>query len=340
VSGLYGTYHLPGAPNDGQSLWNMACATGRCGISSSYYYSGYRPYKNYGVLNVVQHGSYSNYNGMVAALQKQTGRYTFLANYTWSKVMGIRDGQTDNGNGTGTMVDPFNLRNNYGPLAYDHTHIFNTAYVLHLPGTHSNSLLNTLTNGWDLSGDVQIQSGAPLQPNTQGNLNTTWGYSASSAKGNNLQPSNTYYLGTNAVVLMPYLTCDPRGTTGGASFNPNCFETPTTLGKNGPSIWPYIHGPKYDNSDLAVARSFKVTERQNIQFRASAFDFMNHALPQFSLASDVNLSMGCNSSTQDTQAPTCDGGGANTNNGYHGTTGKPAFETGRRVMEVSLKYNF
>ena len=85
-------------------------------------------------LNVVQHGSYSNYHGMVVALQKQTGRASFLVNYTWSKVLGIRDGQTDNGAGDGTMVNPFNLRANYGPLAYDHTHIFNAAYVIHLPG--------------------------------------------------------------------------------------------------------------------------------------------------------------------------------------------------------------
>ncbi|HVW78141.1 MAG TPA: carboxypeptidase regulatory-like domain-containing protein [Alloacidobacterium sp.] len=340
VGGLYGTYHLTGAPNDGQNLWDMSCATGRCGVSSSDYYSGYRPYKNYGVLNVIQHGSYSNYNGMVLALQKQTGRYTLLANYTWSKVMGIRDGQSDNGSGDGTMIDPFNLRANYGPLAYDHTHIFNTAYVLHLPGTHSTALMNALTNGWDLSGDVQVQSGAPIQPNTSGTLNVSWGYSASSAKGNNLQPSNTYLLGTNAVVLVPYLSCDPRGTQGKGYFNPNCFETPTTMGQNGPAVWPYIHGPAYSNADLAVARNFKITERQNILFRASAFNFLNHPLPTFGLGSDLNLSMSCNSSTQDSLTPTCDGGGRNTNNGTHGTTGSPAYETGRRVVEVALKYSF
>jgi hypothetical protein len=334
VGAFYGTYHLAGAPNDGQNLWDMACANGRCGVSGSYYYSGYRPYKNYGVLNVVQHGSYSNYNGMVVALQKQSGRYNFLLNYTFSKVMGIRDGQTNNGAGDGTMIDPFNLRANYGPLAYDHTHIFNTAYVFHLPGTNGNGFVKALTTGWDLSGDVQAQSGAPIQPNTSGTLNVSYGTTSG------INANNSYYLGTNAIVMMPYLTCDPRATRGGASFNPNCFETPTTLGKNGPTVWPYIHGPKYINSDLSFARNFKVTERQNIQFRASAFNFMNHALPQFGLASDQNLALPCNSSTLSSVTPTCDLGGTNTNNGLHGTTGKPAYEYGRRVVEVALKYSF
>jgi hypothetical protein len=35
--------------------------------------------------------------------------------------------------------------------------------------------------------------------------------------------------------------------------------------------------------------------------------------------------------------PTCDQGGTNVN---PQTTGRPYYETGRRVVEVALKYNF
>jgi hypothetical protein len=329
VGAMWGTYNLPGAPNNGQNLWQMSCATGHCATSGAPYYPGYRPYKDYGVLNVVQHGSYSNYNGMVVALQKQTGRATFLLNYTWSKVLGIRDGQSDNGNGDGAMVNPYSLRANYGPLAYDHSHIFNAAYVIHLPGASlQNRFVKEFTNGWDLSGDTQVQSGAPIQPNTGGNLNAQWTGSA----------GNNYYLGTPSEPLLPYLTCDPRATTvKGQRFNPACFQTPTTLGVNGPAVWPDITGPKFFNSDLAMAKSFKVHESQNIQFRASAFNFLNHPLPQFGLGSDVNLQMTCNSTNQGSTTPTCNAGGFNTNNQ---TTGRPFYQTGRRVIEVALKYNF
>jgi hypothetical protein len=74
-----------------------------------------------------------------------------------------------------------------------------------------------------------------------------------------------------------------------------------------------------------------------IQFRASAFNFINHALPQFGLGSDINLHLGCGSTTQDSLTPTCNEGGTNVN---PQTTGKPYYETGRRVIEVALKYNF
>jgi hypothetical protein len=334
--GLWGTYSLAGAPNDGQNLWQMACAAGHCGTSSSDYFSGYRPYKDYGVLNVVQHGSYSNYNGLVAALQKQTGRATFLANYTWSKVLGIRDGQTDNGGGDGTTINPFNLRDNYGPLAYDHTHIFNLAYVIHLPGVHGGSnWLRSSSSGWDFSGDAQVQSGAPIQPNTSGEMNIAWNKSSSSGAGNNVTPGNNYYLGTNARVLMPVLSCNPL--EGGKNFNVSCFNTPAALGQTGQSVWPDIHGPKFFNTDIALAKSFPVHEAQNIQFRASSFNFLNHPLSQFGLSDDINLTMACNSTTQDTATSSCDQGGKNANTD---TTGSPFYKAGCRVIEVSLKYNF
>src|SRR5581483_10818145 len=245
VNSLYGTDSITG-----MNYWQQSCAAGSCVSSQSQYYNFYRPYANYGVLNLVRHGSYSNYNGMVAALQKQTGRATFLLNYTFSKVMGIRDGQTNNGGGDGSTIDPFHERANYGPLAYDRTHLFNAAYYIQLPGLHdANSFVKQFVNGWQLSGDTQAQSGTPLQPNTQGTMNVTW---ESSAKG--ASASNTYLLGTNAVVLSPYLKCDPRAG-GGKYFNVGCFQTPSQLGVNGPAVWPYIKGPAFFVSDLAMSIS-------------------------------------------------------------------------------------
>ncbi len=85
VGAFYGTNRLTGI-----NYWQQSCAAGNCAPPSSDKYNGYRPYANYGVLNLVQHGSYSNYNGLVAALQKQTGMASFLINYTFSKVMGSR----------------------------------------------------------------------------------------------------------------------------------------------------------------------------------------------------------------------------------------------------------
>jgi hypothetical protein len=327
VGAFFGTDSLTGV-----NYWQQSCNQGTCTVPNSTYYNGYRPYYNYGVLNVIRHGSYSNYNGMVVALQKQSGPVTFLLNYTWSKVMGIRDGQSDNGNGDGTTVNPFDIRANYGPLAYDRTNLFNAAYVINLPGLHHGyRMLRSAISGWQLSGDTQAQSGTPIQPNTGGDLNATYESNANGAAA-----SNAYVLGTTAVVLTPYLACDPR-YGGGKYFNANCFETPYRQGVNGPSVMPYIKGPAFFVSDLGLFKNFHTIGTQNLQFRVTAFNFLNHPLPQLGEGADVDLHMTCNQSSASAQG--CNLGGSNDNSTTNGDAEYKAANQ-NRVLELAVKYIF
>jgi hypothetical protein len=93
---------------------------------------------------------------------------------------------------------------------------------------------------------------------------------------------------------------------------------------NGPAVFPTIKGPAFLDSDLGAYKNFAIKDKQNIQFRLTAFNFLNLPLPQFGLGSDVNLLLtGTN--------------GANTN---PATTGTPQYEIGRRVVEITAKYVF
>jgi hypothetical protein len=280
----------------------------------------YRSYHNYQTMLLTSHGSYQNYNALVATWNKQSGRATFMLNYTFGKVLGIRDGETDNGSGNGPAMDPWNLRSNYGPLAYDHTHIFNAAYLVNLPSpVHSGVLLEGLLNGWTISGITQLQSGAPIQPNTGGNLNLT------TAGGLN----SLMWLGTDSENLRPVLTCDPSANLKpGQYFNPNCFAL-GPQGTNGPVVWPYIRGPRYFNSDLSIHKTFRYKERHSFEFRAAAFNFLNHPLKTFNVngaASDLSLLFA---------SPV-----AGTTNSNSVTTGSPEHTTGYRIGLLSLKYRF
>jgi hypothetical protein len=284
----------------------------------------YRPYPNYSGITLQSHGSYSNYNAFIATWQKQSGRVTFTSNYTFSKIMGIRDGDSANGAQSGNAVDPFNLAANYGVLSWDHTNIFNAAYVINLPSpVKDNKLVGGVVNGWVLSGITQFQSGAPIQPNTGYGLNISWPTS--------LQPTD--YLGTNAIgQTQPVLTCDPRsGLKSGQYFNPSCFAPPSG-GAQGDLIWPYIKGPAFFNSDLAIYKDFLFKEHQKVEFRFSAFNFLNHPLPQFNSAgnnNDVELNFS-NSS-----------GGLSQTNLNTITSGFPLYKNEvPRVIEFAVKYNF
>ncbi len=334
----------------------------------------YRLNPNYHDIYLITHGSYANYNSFQASWHKQSGSVTYLLNYTFSKVLGIRDGQTDNGNGNGTAVDPFNFKNNYGPLAYDHTHILNLSAVWSLPKPiHSNHILEGAVNGWQFSTYTTYQSGAPLQPNLGGSLNavfpsglTTPLVGAPDLPNNAiLMPNGLYanamttstWLGDtyNSDGLLPLVTCDPRKHKSGLYFNPNCFGPPAP-GQQGTLNMPYMHGPAYFDSDLALYKNFNISERQKLQFRISATNWLNHPLPQFGLSGigDEQLNFTSHGTFVENNQQECTllaGKGAlapcniqttglsqtNTNTQ---TTGKPGFKTGSRSLLFALKYYF
>jgi Carboxypeptidase regulatory-like domain len=348
LGALWGPDPVTGDPCPANAAANLTCDPTKWSDSQIQHF---RPYQNYGkALIEVTHGSYANYNALMMSWRKSTGRVTFNTNYTFSKVLGIRDGQTNNGNGDGATMNPFDTRANYGVQAFDHTHILNATYIFRLPEfVRGNHLLGGVTNGWEIAGLTQWQSGPPLQPNTAGNLRAS------------LPVSERTILGTEGggqSMIMPYLTCDPRNGRGsGQYFNPSCFAVPTTVGVNGPYVWPYIKGPAYASSDLSFYKTFKITERHNLQFRASAFNFLNHPLRQFEQgAEDTTLrfesctaglaSSGysqCSGLVYDSQGnqlantPLADRAYVQTNRLF---TGTPVTKTGRRVFEFALKYTF
>ena len=242
-----------------------------------------------------------------------------------------------NGNGNGNTLNPYNVRSNYGVLNFDHTHIFNAAYIVNLPSPEKNNkFLGGVVNGWVLSGITQMQTGAPIQGNTNGNLNVSYGcVNHTDASGVTTCAGYTAQnqLGTNngGIGLVPKLVCDPRsGLKSGQYFNPSCFAPPSP-GTNGNIIWPYIHGPAFFNSDLAIYKRFNFKEHHRVELRFSAFNFLNHALPQFGAGGNSDLSLNFAGA----------GAGALTQTNQNAlTSGTPHFTVGRRVIEFTVKYNF
>ena len=267
--------------------------------------NNYRRLTNYNDVYVLNHGSYANYNSLQMSWQKQAGSVNFMMNYTYSKVLGIRDGNSDQAGSNGGVVDPFSLRNNYGPLAYDHTNIANFTYVWNTPKFyHGSRFIEGAIDGWQLSGYTTYQSGAPLQANGTLNFSFAGGLTyplAGLAPGtlpdetvslpNGLRSNavnQSTWFGTSQngggyAAMIPLVTCNPQNHASGKYFNPNCFSTPAQ-GQVGTFDWPYIKAPAYFDSDLGVYKTFKVTESKSVQFRVQATNFLNHPLPQFGLA--------------------------------------------------------
>jgi hypothetical protein len=183
-----------------------------------------------------------------------------------------------------------------------------------------------------ISGITNLQSGPNMQtgvsPSPNFNLTGVVG-----APGATLPVNAQTILGTPDVSLQPTLTCDPRsGRAPHQYVNGACFGVPA-IGTNGPYVMPYMHGPAFFNSDLTAEKGFGLGHERELRLRLAAFNFLNHPLNSFGTgyAQQLNLNL------SDAVA-----GGT-----YAGAVYSPASgfgqapqKLGRRLLEVSAKFNF
>ena len=307
----------------------------------------YRPLQGYGDLNLATNNLYSNYNALQVSWARHAGLYIIQTNYTWQKALGIPN----------PTADPFNLASNYGVLPSDRRNLFNVAYSIDLGNrVHMNPFVNGALNGWQFSGIVQLQSGANLTygGNYGNNINTNFNMaltcvataaemaagiscpqsaaiipgSISATNPTGIPINNQSILGTNGAQLNPLVTCNPSANRGGHQYvNSNCFVAPTVVGQNGPVNLPVSYGPGFFNSDLAVFKNFKMSESRSLQFRAQAYNFLNHPLYSFPSGSNLTLQFEQDPVTQQISQ-------ANSNFGI--TTQKQ----GQRIIELAVKFYF
>ena len=277
----------------------------------------FRPYSNYQGITSTESSGKSQYDSLQTSLNRRMGRMTVALNYTFSKSLA-----------TSTYAGAFK---DYGTSEYwsistsDRPHVFNAAYVFTLPKTGlRNQILRGALDGWEISGITQVESGAQLTANTGANL------------GLNGNSGGVTLVGSPDVTPAPTLLCSPtQGLKSGQYANPSCFGLPSA-GGIGNGRFPFIAGPMFWNSDLTLVKQFTIREHQNLQFRFSAFNFMNHALSSFT-AGDNNLKLNFDSTgklTNATDTQHACPGPACAAFGY-----ADAFY-GHRILELGVKYSF
>jgi len=302
-------------------------------------------------VNVGSHLAKTNYNALQLSWVRSKGRVTYNLNYTWSKALGTQGTSQLNG----SAPDPTNLHHDYGVLSIDRSHIINLSYVLQ-EGNPLHGAIGYALNGWNLSGVTTWQSGPDLTTLSSTNLSLngsgpSW-FDPTANSWGAYGLSNTAYLGSPSPNLQPTVICNPTAHLKAHEyFAAACFSGPTP-GVNGPWQLPYMHGPAFFNSDLSVFKTFKIAEKQNAEFRLSAFNFLNHALDSFQNNGDIALSMAyeCNGAPASGSNHCPLGSGtyvvqnlASGNYKLTGTniaTGYASTKLGNRVLEMSAKYTF
>lgn len=209
----------------------------------------------YSSMVVADDGTSANYNGMLSSVEHRFAHnYTVLANYTWSKCLGIAPVTSLSG---GVVQDPNNVRGDYGPCSYDAKHLFNLSSVYVSTFNRGGRIGSALLSHWNIAPLARYQSGLAVNPSS-GKDNSLTGV------GNDRPDvaSLNAYTGNNHGKVYQFL-------------NPNLF-TPNATGTFGNAGHNSLRAPGFFGIDLALSREFRVRERLTLHVRAEAFNLLNH----------------------------------------------------------------
>ena len=201
-----------------------------------------------------------NYHGFQMAVNRQFARGLFLkGGYTWSKAINW----TDSDGWTGAQLwnwQPAAYRNR-APAGYDRTHMFTLGSVYELPFGPDRTWAKTgpaswLLRGWRTNAMFAAYSGTPF---------------TISASGTELNaPGNSQ----TADQVKPEVKVIGEIGPNKMWFDPLAFRQPTGVrfGTTGRNI---IRGPGIVNLDLSLFRTFALTERMKVEFKAESFNLSN-----------------------------------------------------------------
>jgi hypothetical protein len=212
-------------------------------------------------INLLENTAQSWYDaGYVNVRRRYSHGLSFLANYTYSKNL-------TNAPDFRSPMDEAAIPQNNNDLAAekgpgcDVRHRFALSGVYDIPAFRRSEWVGLVTQNWHLSTLYQVESGMPFTISVFGDT-----ANSGTVLGENPIRANV----TGQPVFGP-------GTrTADEWFNPAAFAAPPafTFGDAGRNS---VYGPRLQSLDFALERSFNLTERAKLQFRAEAFNALNKA---------------------------------------------------------------
>ena len=216
----------------------------------------------------------ANYNALEATFNHRAHGLDLLASYTWSKSI-------DQSSGLPEPVNPVSPALSRALSAFDIRQNAVTSFHYQLPEPKREGPLHAMASGWGLAGIARFTSGLPV---TLLNNNDT------SLLGTIPNGINDNGVDTPAWSEKPLsLHLNPRG--GAAVFDASQFTLPP-LGTIGNARRRFFSGPGMDNLDATLSRTFLVEGSRALEFRAEAFNLLNHAQFFGAAAVEGNISSG------------------------------------------------
>ena len=207
------------------------------------------------------------YHAFEAKLEQRLSKgLSYLVSYTHSKLIDTASSVFDASILTGPIAnfpvaDSYDLSRERDSSTGDIPNVFVVSSIWEIPVGPGHSLnphgiVGAMSNGWQLSGIVTIQSGMPFAITQTTNFNAFAGFG--------VQRPN--------VVASPDLPSDERSPA--QWFNKAAFEVAPQFTLGNASRNP-VRGPNYRNADIALIKHTRIGERPDLEFRAEVFNLTN-----------------------------------------------------------------
>src|SRR5437867_1636951 len=214
--------------------------------------------------------SYNSFN--VSVVKRPSRGLTFKTNYTFAKALDYNSGGSSNAstNQPKAILNPYNLALSRGIAGFSLRHAFNANFGYQLPfgqgqrfASGVTGWLNQIIGGWQWNGIFNIQSGFPFTPQIGANVSGT---------GDTDNPDvPNWNPNFNGKVI--------SGVEGfkktGRYFDPAAFALPLS-GTFGNVSRGSLTGPRLTVIDTSFFKRIRINEQWNLQFRAEAFNVLNH----------------------------------------------------------------
>jgi hypothetical protein len=230
-----------------------------CGGDADYF----RPYAGISAVTRIETAASSNYNALQISGVRTMGGLSLDVAYTWSHSIDDSSDRYDSG-----FVNAYDWPANRASSSFDVRQQITVAYVYDLPFFKQPGLSHTLLGSWQWSGITSFSTGTPF---SVFNKST---YTDNAGVGDGSLSSGSYA----DKIGDPYTNIPPNPggpQVAGFLYNPNAYNAPQglTFGDSGRNS---LHNPSRLNFDMALFKSFAVTESKHFEFRAEAFNVFNH----------------------------------------------------------------
>jgi hypothetical protein len=221
-------------------------------------------------------GISANYEGVLGSIEHRiSDNYTILANYTFGHCLSVIPVTSLGGP---TIENPANPKGDYGPCSYDSPNVFNASVVYFSHVTQANHLVSFLLSDWQIAPLMRFQTGYPVNPLDGTDVSLT----GVSLDRPNVNPGVPIYIHSGRTKALDQW------------INPAAFSV-EPLGTYGNAGHFMLRTPSYFDVDSALSRTFKATERVNIDLRVEGFNVTNHpnfggATPSTGVALGPNVS--------------------------------------------------